>query len=565
MDAAITEDLVFVPHGARQVEPGATGMRLVVTASSAGTIFEWYDFFIYGTLASIVGKTFFPAGNPTLQVLLVWAGFAAGFGFRPLGAILFGYLGDRFGRKYTFLATVTLMGIATAGMGVIPSAASIGIAAPIIVVSLRILQGLAVGGEFGGALIYVAEHSPVHKRGSFTSIIQAAGLGGFVLSLVVVLACKAVMPDVTWAGWGWRVPFLLSFGLLGVSLWMRLKLSESPVFQAMKEEGRLAKNPFVESFTYPGNGKRLFIALFGIAAGMNVIIYTAGFFSLNFLKSTMRMSDTAAEIIVGVSAVVGIAFYILFGRLSDRIGRKPLIVWGYALTLVLLFPIFWTIGSYANPGMAEAARKAPIVVTGPDCSYSPFSSEQPTRCGKMLADLSGSGVAFKHVQGADLVVSVGGKPIPLDSYNWYDRTARGQQLQAWLRNAGYHLAKVKPSLKNSLAIIAAMLLLFALVGAIFGPVAALLTEMFPARIRYSSLSIPYHIGAGYFGGFLPLIAAYIVARTGDPYAGLWYTWIVVALALPVALWGLESGVARPDVGGETANRRPNLDPSPSLS
>lgn len=265
-------------------EPSASEMRLVIAASSAGTVFEWYDFFIYGTLAAIIGKTFFPSGNETLQTLLVWAGFAVGFGFRPLGAILFGFLGDRLGRKYTFLVTVVLMGAATAGVGLIPSAETIGMAAPVIVLLLRILQGLALGGEYGGAAIYVAEHATPKRRGYFTSYIQASVVGGFVLSLVVVLGCKALMPADVWADWGWRVPFLLSLALLAISLWMRLKLSESPVFLAMQKEGEIAGNPFTESFTYPGNKRRIFIALFGIAAGLTVIWYTAMFSALSFLK-----------------------------------------------------------------------------------------------------------------------------------------------------------------------------------------------------------------------------------------------------------------------------------------
>ena len=283
-------------------EPTQKEIRMVIAASSAGTVFEWYDFFIYGTLAAIIGKAFFPSDNATLETLLVWAGFAVGFGFRPLGAVLFGFLGDRLGRKYTFLVTVTLMGVATAGVGMIPSAATIGIAAPIIVILLRVLQGLALGGEYGGAAVYVAEHSPPGKRGFYTSFIQASVVGGFVLSLIVVLGCKALMPDAVWQSWGWRVPFLLSLILLAISLWMRLKLSESPVFQAMKAQGELAKNPLKESFTYPGNPRRIFIALFGIAAGLTVIWYTAMFSGLSFLKGPMKVEDTAAEIIVGGAA-----------------------------------------------------------------------------------------------------------------------------------------------------------------------------------------------------------------------------------------------------------------------
>jgi MFS family permease len=525
-------------------QPSASDMRLVIAASSAGTVFEWYDFFIYGTLAGIIGKTFFPSGNETLQILLVWAGFAVGFGFRPLGAILFGFLGDRLGRKYTFLVTVTLMGIATAGVGLIPSADSIGIFAPVIIILLRVLQGLALGGEYGGAAIYVSEHAPPNRRGYFTGYIQASVVGGFVLSLIVVLTCKAAMSDATWAQWGWRLPFLLSIALLAISLWMRMKLSESPVFKAMQEAGELAGNPFVESFRYPGNKRRIFIALFGISAGLTVIWYTAMFSALSFLKGAMRMEDTTTEIVIGISAALGMAFFIIFGSLSDRIGRKKPIIIGYALTLLLLFPIFWTIGDAANPDLAAAAARQPVVVSGPDCSYHPFSSEQPTDCGKILSDLAGAGVSYELVEASNLSMTVGGKALPLETYPFKDKVARGKQLQAWLTEAGYDFAKVRPSLGNLLTIIGGLLALMALSGATYGPVAALLSEMFPPRIRYSSMSIPYHIGTGYFGGFLPLIASFIVAKTGNPYSGLWYTWLVVAVAFVVALWGLKGGPPR---------------------
>ena len=443
-------------------QPSARDMRLVIAASSAGTVFEWYDFFIYGTLATIIGATFVPSDNALVRQLVVWAGFAVGFGFRPLGAILFGFLGDRLGRKYTFLVTVTLMGIATAGVGLVPSVDEIGLAAPAIVIFLRILQGLALGGEYGGAAIFVSEHSPPGRRGYYTGFIQASVVGGFVLSLAVVLACKAGMTDATWAAWGWRVPFVLSLALLAISLWMRIKLSESPVFKAMKAEGRIARNPFVESFTYPGNRKRIFIALFGIAAGLTVIWYTANFSALSFLTGPMRVNETAAQLIVGGSALVGMTFFVLFGALSDRLGRKKPIVWGYALTLVLLFPCFWAMGWAMGPALQGIAPDARVI---PD--------------------------------GLAIVVIVG-----------------------------------------------VMLLLAALSGATFGPVAALLSEMFPPRIRYSSMSIPYHIGTGYFGGFLPLIATAIVAETGDPYSGLWYTWVVVLMALVVSWWGLPPGPPR---------------------
>jgi MFS family permease len=521
----------------------ANDIRLVIAASSAGTIFEWYDFFIYGTLAAIIGKAFFPADNATLQVLLVWAGFAVGFGFRPLGAILFGYLGDKLGRKYTFLITVTLMGIATAGVGLVPPASSIGLAAPALVLLLRVAQGLALGGEYGGAAIYVAEHAPPGRRGYLTSYIQASVVGGFVLSLIVVLSCKALLSAETWNAWGWRIPFVLSLALLAVSLWMRLKLSESPVFRAMKAEGELSGNPFVESFTYPGNKRRIFIALFGIAAGLTVIWYTAMFSGLSFLKSAMRLDDTAAEIIVGLGAALGCVFFVLAGHISDRVGRKKPIVIGYGLTLLLLFPIFWAIGAVANPGLAAAAAKSPVVVSGPECSYNPLSGEQPTQCGKLLGDLAASGVSYRLLSAPALALAVGGANVDLAAYPWTDKAVRAKQLQATLTGFGYNFAKVKPSFGQSIAIVAGLLCLMALSGATYGPVAALLSEMFPPRIRYSSMSIPYHLGTGYFGGFLPLISSYMVAKTGNPYSGLWYTWAVVLVALVVAIWGLRGGLA----------------------
>ena len=440
-------------------EPSAADMRLVIGASSLGTVFEWYDFFIYGTLATIIGKTFVPSDNELVRQLVVWAGFAVGFGFRPLGAVLFGYLGDRLGRKYTFLVTVTLMGIATAAVGLVPSVQSIGLLAPALIILLRVLQGLALGGEYGGAAIYVSEHSPPGRRGFYTGFIQASVVGGFVLSLAVVLGCKSVMAPATWEAWGWRVPFLMSLALLAVSLWMRLKLSESPVFTAMKAAGEVSSNPFIESFTYPGNKRRIFIALFGIGAGLTVIWYTAMFYTLSFLTVQMRVEETSAQLICAGTSLVGLVFFVGSGALSDRVGRKIPIVWGYAATLLLLFPCFWVIGWALEPAQLAAAAGAKIV----------------------------------------------------------------------------------PDFQATAIIVGALLVLSALSGATYGPVAAVLTEMFPAHIRYSSMSIPYHIGTGYFGGFLPLIATAIVARTGNPYSGLWYAWIVVVVALVVAAWGLKSG------------------------
>ncbi|WP_309622839.1 MFS transporter [Novosphingobium sp.] len=444
------------------VEPSASDIRLVIAASSAGTVFEWYDFFIYGTLAAIIGKAFVPSDNALVRELLTWAGFAVGFGFRPLGAILFGYLGDKLGRKYTFLVTVTLMGIATAGVGLVPSVDAIGMWAPAIIIFLRVLQGLALGGEYGGAAIYVSEHSPPNRRGFFTGFIQASVVGGFILSLAVVLGCKTMFDTETWNAWGWRVPFLLSLALLAISLWMRIKLSESPVYRAMKEEGELSGNPFVESFTYPGNRRRIFVALFGVAVGLTVIWYTATFSSLAFLVGPMRVEEGVAQVIVAASALVGLTFFIGSGWLSDRVGRKAPIVWGYIATLVLLFPAFWAL---------EWA-----------------------------------------LQSAHAAAPAGAKVVP-------DALA---------------IAKI----------FAALTVLNALSGFTYGPVAALLSEMFPARIRYSSMSIPYHFGTGWFGGVVPLISTFAVARTGNIYAGLWYPWIMVVVSLIVAAWGLKGGLPR---------------------
>jgi len=530
-------------------EPSKSDIRLVIAASSAGTIFEWYDFFIYGTLAGIIGKSFFPADNETLQLLLVWAGFAVGFGFRPLGAILFGFFGDKLGRKYTFLVTVTLMGIATAGVGLIPSAASIGVAAPLIVIFLRILQGLALGGEYGGAAIYVAEHAPPEKRGYYTGFIQASVVGGFVLSVIVVLACRFLIPADAFAAWGWRLPFVLSLLLLAVSLYMRLKLNESPVFRAMSAAGEIAGNPFIESFTYPGNKKRILVALFGVTGGLTTIWYTAFFSSLSFLKGPMRVDETTAEIVVGVAGLISMGLFVLCGALSDRIGRKKPIIWGNLLTLLLLFPLFWGLGHFANPGLSQAAARAPVAIAGPNCAYDPFASEQATPCGKLLSDLTALGVRYRIAASPvpDLNLAIGPRtyaPAGHDLLPWGDKAARQAALKGWLESAGYDFARQQPPMASLLAIGGLLVILGGLSGLTYGSVAALLTEMFPARIRYSSMSIPYHIGAGYLGGFLPLIASYIVAKTGDTYSGLWYTWVAVAVALVVGQWGLRGGPPR---------------------
>ncbi|MBH1999625.1 MAG: MFS transporter [Sphingomonadaceae bacterium] len=503
--------------------------RLVITASALGTVFEWYDFYIYGVLAPIIGRTFFPTDNPTVELLYTLAGFAIGFAFRPIGAALFGYLGDRLGRKYTFLATIILMGVATAGVGLTPSAASIGIAAPIILILLRIAQGLALGGEYGGAAIYVAEHAPPGKRGFYTSFIQAGVIGGFILSLIVVVGTQWITGPEVWNDWGWRLPFIFSLVLLAISLWMRLKLRESPVFMAMKKAGAQAKNPLKEAFSWPGNKRRMLVAMLGIAAGFTVIAYTVMFQALYFLQNGLHVSAGMAQLLVGGSAFAGIASFIFFGWLSDRIGRKKPIVIGYALVLLLALPLYQFMGVTANPALTQAAQRAPVVVSGPDCTFDPLAKIQPTACGKLLDHFSKRGIAYRTGEGAQPTVHVGSVAVD-------DLSAAG--LDAALAVAGYPSGTMTPDWRQALLIFGALLLLWTLSGATYGPVAALLSEYFPAPIRYSSLSIPYHIGTGYFGGFLPLVSQYIVARTGNPYAGLWYTLAVVALALITCLIAL---------------------------
>lgn len=532
------------PASATMREPSAKEIRLVIGASSAGTIFEWYDFFIYGTLAYILKDAFYDVENDTLGLLLVWSTFAVGFAFRPIGAILFGYLGDKLGRKYTFLVTVTLMGIATAGVGLIPTVDTIGIAAPIIVIILRIFQGLALGGEYGGAAIYVAEHSPPEKRGYYTSFIQASVAGGFVLSIAVVLACRFLIPEDSFNAWGWRVPFLLSIILLGISLWMRLKLSESPVFQAMKAEGKIAGNPFIESFTYPGNKKRIFVALFGITGILTTIWYTAFFSGMSFLRGPMHVDDLTVELILFFSGIIVMSFYLIVGKWSDRVGRKKPIIVGALLTLLLLFPAFWGLGHLANPGLASAAERMPVTLSGPRCVTDPFADlfdREQTDCGKVLEVLTASGVPYSLTAAPTLSLSAGGQPIALAPEWFADGAARRDGIRAGLSQHGFDFAKQTPSAVQIAGIVAILLGLGMLSALTYGSVAALLSEMFPATIRYSSMSIPYHIGAGYLGGFLPLIAGVIVASTGNIYSGLWYTWGVVAFGLLVAWWGIPDG------------------------
>ena len=516
----------------RPIEIDPKRDRLVIVASTLGTVFEWYDFFVFGTLAAVIARLFFPSDNAVASLLLTLTTFGAGFGVRPIGAILFGYLGDRLGRKYTFLVTITLMGVATAAVGILPTHAQIGIAAPILLVICRLLQGLALGGEYGGAAIYVAEHAPRNKRGFYTSFIQAGVIGGFLLSVAVVLISNLYVSPEAWESWGWRIPFLFSLLLLGVSLWIRLKLKESPVFKAMKEAGECARNPLRESFDSWPKVKLFLVALFGIAAGLTVIWYTAQFQALYFLQTTFKIEENAARLILGTGALFSLFWFILFGWLSDKIGRKKLILMGYALTLILIFPLFKWMANAANPDLAAAMQSAPIVVAGSNCTYDPFAKVQATPCGQVLDTLSKKGLAYTKIkapEGTPPRVTIGSREVDV---------ADDAALDTALSEAGYKLEKTTLPFSRGVQVVIAIVAIGFLSGMTYGPVAALLVELFPARVRYTSMSVPYHVGTGYFGGFLPFISQYIVAKTGDPFAGIWYTVVVVAVALVVTLFGL---------------------------
>jgi MFS family permease len=517
--------------------------RLVIVASSLGTVFEWYDFFLYGILAALLGKLFFPSDNATAATLASLAAFGAGFGVRPLGAIIFGYFGDKIGRKYTFLVTITLMGGATAAIGFLPTYATAGLWAPALLVGMRLLQGLALGGEYGGAAIYVAEHAPQNKRGQYTSWIQVSVAGGFLLCVVVVLVCRHSMSKEAFEAWGWRIPFLASLLMLAISLYIRMKLSESPVFKAMKAAGTTSKNPLLDSWRHPGNKGRILTALFGVGAGLTVVYYTSQFYTLYFLQGTARVAEEEALLYMAVGAVLAAPFYVLFGALSDRVGRKRLLLVGYALSAVFTFPLFHMMANAANPALGRATMASPVKLELPECDFSVLAPKQETECGKALAYLAKRGISYTKIApyaDGQVAFQVGQNRI-----TGFDEKAYTAAIVA----AGYP-DKADPAEKQPWKIILAIALLIGLSAMTYGQVAAILVEMFPARIRYTSMSIPYHIGTGYFGGFLPFISQYIVVKTGDAYAGLWYTVAVVVMAFIVsAIWLPETAGKPLDVDG----------------
>lgn len=521
-------------------------MRKVIWGSSLGTAFEWYDFILFGALAPVIAQQFFTKVDPTTGLVFALLAFSAGFIVRPFGAVVFGRLGDVVGRKYTFLMTILIMGISTFAVGLLPNYDAIGIAAPILLIALRLLQGLAVGGEYGGAVVYVAEHAPKHRRGEFTAWIQTTGTAGFVLSLVAVLATRTATGEAAFADWGWRIPFLLSIILLGVSVWVRMAMHESPVFTRMKASGTVSKAPLSEAFGRWGNLKIVLAALFGLIAGFGVIWYATQFYVLLFLTQTLKVEGPTANLFVIIALVLATPFFVLFGALSDRIGRKPVVLAGILLAAISLFPVFKGLTHYANPALEKALASAPVTVRADpaDCQFQinvTGTKKFTSSCDVAKAKLVSLGVNYSNEAapaGSVAEVRVGDKVVAsfdakvltkqqADARN----AALSQDLGAALRAAGYP-AKADPAQINKPMVLLLMFLLVFFLAMAYGPVAAMLVEMFPTRIRYTSLSLPYHVGTGWVGGLMPTVAFAMVAYKGDIYYGLWFP-VLIALATAV--------------------------------
>ncbi|WP_313704836.1 MFS transporter [Massilia sp.] len=530
--------------------PSSQGMtkeeRKVIFASSLGTVFEWYDFYLYGSLAAIIGKQFF-LGDPTTSFIFALLTFAAGFIVRPFGALVFGRLGDMIGRKYTFLVTILIMGGSTFLVGLLPGHASIGIAAPIILVTLRILQGLALGGEYGGAATYVAEHAPEGKRGYFTAFIQTTATMGLFLSLLVILGTRTAVGEEEFAAWGWRIPFLVSVLLLGVSVWIRMSMNESPAFAKMKAEGKTSKAPLSEAFLNWKNGKIVLLALVGLTMGQAVVWYTGQFYALFFLTQTLKIDGPTANILIAIALLLATPFFLFFGWLSDKIGRKWIILGGCVIAAATYFPIFKAITHYGNPALEQAINSSPVVVVADpaSCNFQvdPSGTRKfPASCdiaSRMLTNASVNYTTVEAPAGTVASVKVGDQvfqgfnatmtPDGLD----FDKDSKAKEaalkkdVTAALKAAGYP-EKADPAQINKPMLVLLLFILVIYVTMVYGPIAAMLVEMFPTRIRYSSMSLPYHIGNGWFGGLLPTISFALVAANGNIYYGLWYP-IIIAL------------------------------------
>ncbi len=524
--------------------------RKVIFASSLGTVFEWYDFYLYGSLAAVIAKHFFAGVNETTAFIFALLAFAAGFAVRPFGAVIFGRLGDMIGRKYTFLITIMIMGLSTAIVGMLPTYASIGISASVILIVLRLLQGLALGGEYGGAATYVAEHAPQGKRGYFTSWIQTTATLGLFMSLLVILACRNFLSAEDFDAWGWRIPFLLSIILLAVSVYIRLQLNESPVFQRIKAEGKASKAPITESFGRWGNLKIVLLAIFGATAGQAVVWYTGQFYALFFLTQTLKIDTQTANLLIAGALILGTPFFIFFGALSDKIGRKPIIMAGCLIAALTYFPVFKSLTAFGNPEVFQAASQNPVVVIADPakCSFQfdPVGKAQfSSSCDIAKSSLAKRAIPYSTVDaspGAVAQIKIGSE-VMVPSFEGLALTKSGfatqnsefgKSLGAALKTAGYP-EKANPEKINKPMMLALLTFLVILVTMVYGPIAAWLVELFPTRIRYTSMSLPYHIGNGWFGGFLPTLAFAMVAATGDIYYGLWYP---IAVAIITAVIGL---------------------------